>query len=74
MMWIRNFSVPDSFPYTIIHGHEPNYLKYINESISSDSKSIDIDNGCCYKDKFFLGNLVCINLKSLELIIEPNRE
>ncbi len=58
---------------TIIHGHWPHELAQIQDAIASKKPIIPIDNGCVYRgERPDQGNLVCLELNSLELIIQPN--
>jgi serine/threonine protein phosphatase 1 len=62
----------------IVFGHQPTYLKDIRQAIENKAPLIPLDNGCVYTkphkiyDYTRLGNLVCFNLDSFELIVQKN--
>lgn len=56
----------------IVHGHVRNSLEKIKINVLSDKKHITIDNGCSTQDIIGQGNLVCLNLDTKELIVQPN--
>ncbi|WP_338768614.1 metallophosphoesterase family protein [Bernardetia sp. ABR2-2B] len=82
MLYIRRFEVKKELlkGKKIVHGHQPTNLKAIQKSIANNASVIPLDNGCTYTKphKIFdynqLGNLCCLNLDSLELIIQENIE
>lgn len=75
MLTIRNMSaLPASLDgKRIIHGHTPVDLSVIRSKIEQKSMVINIDNGCALAgreaDK---GNLVCLNIDTLELFVQKN--
>tara|TARA_R110002049_G_scaffold117654_3_gene271225 strand:- start:854 stop:1546 length:693 start_codon:yes stop_codon:yes gene_type:complete len=74
MLTIRKFS-PDYNKVAqklIIHGHIRHSLKKIQNNITSDKSHFSIDNGCSAKRFTGQGNLVCLNLDTKELIVQPN--
>ncbi len=75
MLWIRQFE-PDEKVLQgkiLIHGHTPYLIEVIKEAVASRSQVIPLDNGCVfYGENKFLGNLLCLDLDSFELIIQEN--
>jgi serine/threonine protein phosphatase 1 len=75
MVWIREI-IPDENVLKdkkIVHAHTPVPLKSIRLSVNDkSSKIINIDGGCVYNHKPGLGNLVALNLDSLDIIYTPN--
>jgi serine/threonine protein phosphatase 1 len=80
MLWIRDFSVTleQIIEYfkgkKVIFGHNPIFLQHIQQDIKMLKPAICLDNGCVFKSKWFLGNLVCLDLGTMELIIQENVE
>lgn len=72
MLWIRNFSVPTTFEGRIFHGHVPTTLPTIEMNVRKLSNNVCLDNGCFSKHKLFMGNLLCLEVKSGLLLIEEN--
>lgn len=74
MMWIREYKIDAAKlgKRKIIHGHVPVTLDFINQCIVSDAfQFIDLDNGV-YLDKPGYGNLLALELNSMELLVQPN--
>jgi serine/threonine protein phosphatase 1 len=75
MMWIREYKI-DSKKLRgrkIIHGHVPVALDFIHQSIVSNSfQFIDLDNGVYLTDKPGFGNLLALELNTMELLVQPN--
>lgn len=57
---------------TIIHGHRPKTLEYVNKMISSNSRVLAIDTGCVYGRKLGYGYLSALDVKEMKLISVPN--
>lgn len=77
MRWIRDFTVDikKTNGKKVIHGHVPVQLDLIKESISNSKFNfIDLDNGCVYKNRIGMGNLIGFELNSSELVIQQNVE
>lgn len=80
MLWKRDFAITNKekvkyfYNKTIVTGHNPTFLDYILQDIDLKAPSICLDNGCVYDKKWFLGNLLCLNLDSSKLIIQENIE
>lgn len=75
MMWIREYKIDNEKlgNRKIIHGHVPVTLDFINQSIISNSfKFIDLDNGVYLTDKTGYGNLLALELNTMELLVQPN--
>ena len=76
MLWVRDFKV-DTMKIggkKIIHGHVPVEYSLIQLFIESGSYNfIALDNGVYYRDqKVGFGNLMALELNSMELIAQPN--
>lgn len=77
MRWIREFTVDltKTNGKKVIHGHVPVILELIKESVSNTTFDfIDLDNGCVFKDRPGMGNLIALELNTSELVIQPNIE
>lgn len=77
MMWIRDFDVDltKTGNRKVIHGHVPVSLDLIHQTIDTDSfKFIDLDNGCVYADRNGMGNLLALELGSMQLTVQKNIE
>ncbi|QNF35408.1 serine/threonine protein phosphatase [Adhaeribacter swui] len=77
MIWIRNFIVKEKFTQgrRIVHGHTPTMDFEIKARVGPPAHSvINIDGGCVYTWPPGLGKLVALNLDTLELNIEENRD
>ena len=75
MMWIREYKIDPAKlgNRKIIHGHVPVSLEFINQSIYSNSfHFIDLDNGVYMNDKPGFGNLLALELNTMELLVQPN--
>ena len=57
----------------IIHGHVPVSIEFIDQLKSNDEHHfIDLDNGVYMPGKPGFGNLVALELTSMELKVQPN--
>jgi len=76
MIWIRDFEYDTVLAKnkTIIHGHTPYTLDEIKQKIDNKDFILPIDNGCVFNKMEGYGNLLCLNLNTLQLIIQPNIE
>ncbi len=75
MRWIRDFTVDlkKTNGKKVIHGHVPVHLDLIKESVSeSKFNFIDLDNGCVFKTRPGMGNLIGFEINSSHLVIQPN--
>jgi serine/threonine protein phosphatase 1 len=75
MLWVKDFKVnrDKSGNRKIIHGHTPVSLDFIELLRTSGSFDfIDLDNGVYYRDKEGFGNLVALELTTMELKVQNN--
>jgi len=56
----------------IIHGHNPTELHEIQKRIEWNAKIIPLDNGCVFNYMLDMGNLLCLDLESLNLVYQEN--
>jgi len=75
MMWIREFEA-DPLQLNgrrIIHGHVPVQLDFIYQTLNSSAFNfIDLDNGVYMPEKPGYGNLLALDLQSLDVLVQPN--
>jgi serine/threonine protein phosphatase 1 len=78
MLWTRYFEVDKKLvgEKKIIHGHVPEYIQFIQDDILYESQNICIDNGCLYHNRknAGLGNLIALNLDTMQLTVQENIE
>jgi serine/threonine protein phosphatase 1 len=75
MLWVREYDIkPEKIKNKkLIHGHVPVNLEFIDISVKSKSyKFIDMDNGVYIQKREGFGNLVALELNSLEYRAQPN--
>lgn len=75
MLWVREYRIDPSkiSNRRLIHGHVPVSLDFIDLTINSGSYPfIDLDNGCYMANKAGYGNLLALELNSMELKVQPN--
>lgn len=75
MLWIRDFQYHEEKAggKTIIYGHTPKPVVSIQHTLhQNNTKMIDIDAGCVYKELPGYGNLVALDLDRKELFVEKN--
>ena len=75
MLWIRDYDIDSSkiSNKRIIHGHVPVSLEYINISIKNkSSKFIDLDNDCYMTEREGFGNLLTLELNTMEYKVKYN--
>lgn len=75
MLWAKEFDiVPEKISHKkIIHGHTPLSINFIKESIENHQYDfIALDNGCVYKEKPNMGNLIAYEILSNKIEIQPN--
>lgn len=76
MLWIKDYKVDlkKTGSRKLIHGHVPVSLDFIDllKSSGSNFNFIDLDNGIYMKNKAGFGNLVALELTSMEMKIQPN--
>jgi serine/threonine protein phosphatase 1 len=74
MIWLRNMK-PDFeklMGKRVIHGHIPHALDQIKRNIDQNNLIIPLDNGCVYHDRSGLGNLLALELNTMNLMIQQN--
>jgi len=79
MIWIRNFTPNEKIlrGKRMIYGHTPTGLSVIKKAISNKNTAIPLDNGCVFYENslalpgYEIGNLLCFNLDTQELIVQP---
>jgi len=59
---------------TIIHGHRPKTISYVERLLSEKSKVIPIDTGCVYEKVRGYGNLSALEVNSMTLFSVPHRQ
>lgn len=76
MMNIRQFKAKkkELKGKTIIFGHTPTDLSIIVDRVKLDKRKLCIDNGCANPNTPTQGNLVCLNLDTKGILIQPNLE
>lgn len=75
MLWFRDYEViPEKIGFKkIIHGHVPVSLEFIDLNIKTPSYPfIDLDNGVYMKDQAGFGNLLALEINTMELKVQPN--
>lgn len=59
----------------LIHGHVPQQLDAIIDTIEKQNQIINIDNGCVLgENQQGFGNLICLNIDTFEYTVQPNIE
>jgi serine/threonine protein phosphatase 1 len=75
MMWIRNYEIlPERVRFKkIIHGHVPVDLAFMYSTLEQPGFDfIALDNGVYMSDRLSFGNLVALELNSMDLMTQPN--
>lgn len=75
MLWIREYDIDKKKigNKRIVHGHVPVSLEFIDLNIKNKTyKYIDLDNGCYMTKRDGFGNLVALELNSLEYKVQYN--
>jgi len=75
MLWVREFKVRSyKIGYRrVIHGHVPVSLDFIDLTVNSESYPfIDLDNGCYMSNRSGFGNLLALELGTMQLKVQPN--
>jgi serine/threonine protein phosphatase 1 len=75
MLWLRDYEIrPEKIGFRkIIHGHNPVHMELLIQTIKTNFyKFIDLDNGIYMKDRDGYGNLVALELNSMEFVIQDN--
>ncbi len=74
MLWVRDYVVvPEKIKNKrVIHGHVPVNLEFIDLSLKNNSyKFIDLDNGVYMARKAGYGNLLALEVNSMEYVAQP---
>ena len=75
MLWIREFDIkPEKIKNKkVIHGHVPISLEFFDISVKNKGyKFIDLDNGCYMTKREGYGNLLALELNTLEYKVQYN--
>ncbi|MCD4695949.1 MAG: hypothetical protein K8S16_06870, partial [Bacteroidales bacterium] len=76
MLWVRDYDIESQKIKNkkIIHGHVPVNLEFIDISIRNNKsyKFIDLDNGCYMTEREGFGNIVALELNSMEYKVQYN--
>lgn len=75
MLWVKDYRIiPEKIGFRqLIHGHVPMGLDYIYIAITQKGYLfIDLDNGCYMANRPGYGNLLALELGTMELKIQPN--
>jgi serine/threonine protein phosphatase 1 len=74
MLWTKEFegNLEKTNGKMVIVGHTPEYIQFIYRDLDINKALIRLDNGCVYKNKWFLGKLLCLDLNSWELKFQEN--
>lgn len=74
MLWARDYEIkPEKINHkTIIHGHVPVNLEFIDKTIRSEGQPfIDLDNGIYMTSRAGYGNLIALELTRMAYVIQP---
>ena len=77
MLWLRDYDIDPSRigGRRIIHGHVPVNMELITMAVGNKGyKFIDLDNGPYISGKSGFGNLVALELESMEMVIQYNMD
>lgn len=77
MLWLRDYEIrPEMIGNRkIIHGHVPVNMELIVQSVKNSSfRFIDLDNGPYISGREGFGALVALELTSMEMVIQDNRD
>jgi len=77
MLWLRDYEIHSEKigNRRIIHGHVPIHLELITLSVHQKNyKFIDLDNGPYISGKEGFGNLVALELSTMNMVIQDNRD
>ncbi|MBN1339239.1 MAG: serine/threonine protein phosphatase [Bacteroidales bacterium] len=75
MLWVRDYNIrPEKVRNKrIIHGHMPVSHEFIDMNIKNNKMwFIDLDNGCYMNDREGFGNLIALELNSMEYTVQYN--
>ncbi|MBV6645088.1 MAG: metallophosphoesterase [Cyclobacteriaceae bacterium] len=73
MLTIRKFSYnrEKAGNRTVVHGHVPLSLSVIHKNIEEGKPIIPLDNGCVYPERSGQGNLLALDLDTMNLVNTP---
>jgi serine/threonine protein phosphatase 1 len=77
MLWLRDYEIHTEKigNRRIIHGHVPVHMELITLSVHQKNyKFIDLDNGPYISGKDGFGNLVALELSTMNMVIQDNRD
>ncbi|MCX6277187.1 MAG: metallophosphoesterase family protein [Bacteroidetes bacterium] len=77
MLWLRDYEIKAEKigGRRIIHGHVPVNMELITMAVNSAAyKFIDLDNGPYISGKMGFGNMVALELGSMEMVIQYNMD
>ncbi len=77
MLWLRDYEIkPERIGgRRIIHGHVPVNMDLITQTVRNRAfKFIDLDNGPYLSGKDGFGNMVALELESMEMVIQYNMD
>ena len=77
MLWLREYEIkPEKIGgRRIIHGHVPVNMELVTQAVRNKAyKFIDLDNGPYISGKEGFGNLVALELESMEMVIQYNMD
>jgi len=76
MIWARHWKYDEerACGKKIVFGHNPTPLPVIKERIANSRKTLPLDNGCVFSGYDGYGNLLALNLDSMELTEQVNIE
>ncbi len=76
MIWVRDYEVmPEKIKFKkIIHGHVPVSLDFIDNSLKNHQQYnfLDLDNGTYMSRRSGYGNLIALELNSMEYVVQHN--
>ncbi|MFT5914957.1 MAG: serine/threonine protein phosphatase 1 [Flammeovirgaceae bacterium] len=73
MMWLRESENDEAFTKgkQIIHGHQSEFLHFIQQDMANKAKIIGLDNGVYKVSYEGKGNLCCLDLTNNQLFVQP---
>lgn len=74
MMYIKEFKPNKRLldKKRVVLGHSPKGIGEILQRIKSERRKLHIDNGCINRKQIGQGNLLCLNLDNLGIILQKN--
>jgi len=77
MRWLREFETDMARTGNrgVVHGHVPVSLDLIRQCAAIENRPFyPLDNGCVYKGRMGMGNLVAMQLENRQLFVAPNQD